>query len=141
MSLVGRTSKRPLKPVSLIEPLEDLPGPTFVMLVEQKFGHLISMLYTWFGSIEILFVSLTEPPSAKRIALHLAIQTHLHSVLQLYLKPVIIQRWRPEPRQRSESRWPKPRGDAQSQGGAQSSAGAQSAYQSYLSRSQAPSGS
>ena len=58
------------------------------MPVEQKSGYLIGMLYTWFGSIEILFVSLTEPPSAKWIGLHLAVQTHFHSVLQLYLKLV-----------------------------------------------------
>ena len=58
------------------------------MPVEQKSGYLIGMLYTWFGSIEILFVSLTEPQSAKRIGLHLAVQTHFHSVLQLYLKLV-----------------------------------------------------
>lgn len=55
------------------------------MLVEQKSGYLIDKLYTWFGSVEILFVSLTEPPSAKRIVLHLAIKTYLRSVLQLYL--------------------------------------------------------
>ena len=89
---------RPLKqrPVNLIKPFENLPGRTFVMPVEQKSEHLIGMLYTWFGSIEILFVSLTEPPSAKRIALHLAIQTYLHSMLRLYLKLVtqLRQKWR-----------------------------------------------
>ena len=65
------------------------------MPVEQKSGYLIGILYTWFGSVEILFVSPTEPPSAKRIILHLVIKTHLHSVLQLYLKPVtqLRQRW------------------------------------------------
>jgi len=88
---------RPLKqrPTNLIEPLENFPGRTFVMPVEQKSGHLIGMLCTWFGSIEILFVNLTGPPSAKRVGLHLAIQTHLHSVLQLYLKLVtqLRQKW------------------------------------------------
>ena len=53
--------------------------------IKQKSGYLIGMLYTWFGSIEILFVSLTEPLSAKRIVLHLAIKTYLRSVPQLYL--------------------------------------------------------